>query len=65
VSIGIDEEYIPEFTLGSAKYPVTATIDVAATLASSLDKTTMDRMKNKRIFGLELRLFLLNILLFG
>ena len=30
---GIDEAFVPEFTYGSAKYPVTATVDVAATLA--------------------------------
>lgn len=30
---GIDEDFIPEFTYGSAKYPETATVDVAATLA--------------------------------
>ena len=30
---GIDEAFVPPFTYGSAKYPVTATIDVAATLA--------------------------------
>mgnify|MGYP006916058983 CR=1 FL=1 len=32
---GIDEAFVPEFTNGSAKYPVTATIDVAATLAKA------------------------------
>ena len=32
---GIDEAFVPEFTLGSAKYPVTATVDVAATLAKA------------------------------
>ena len=33
VTTGFDEVFVPEFTLGSAKYPVTATIDVTATLA--------------------------------
>lgn len=32
---GIDEAFVPEFTYGAAKYPVTATIDVAATLAKA------------------------------
>ena len=32
---GIDEAFVPLFTYGSAKYPVTATIDVAATLAKA------------------------------
>ena len=33
VTTGFDEAFIPEFTYGSAKYPVTTTIDVAAILA--------------------------------
>ena len=35
VSIGIDEEYIPEFTLGSTKYPVIKTVHVETLLAKA------------------------------
>ena len=34
VVLGIDEPFSPAFTLGSAKYPVTTTLDVAALLAA-------------------------------
>ena len=34
VVLGIDEPFSPSFTLGSAKYPVTTTLDVAALLAA-------------------------------
>jgi len=33
--LGIEEDFIPNFTLGSAKYPVVKTIDVADILASA------------------------------
>ena len=33
--IGFDEDFIPEFTLGSAKYPVVTSVNMAAILASS------------------------------
>ena len=35
VVLGIDEPFSPAFTLGSAKYPVVTTLDVAAILASA------------------------------
>ena len=35
VVLGIDEPFSPSFTLGSAKYPVVTTLDVAAILASA------------------------------
>ena len=35
VVLGIDEVFSPAFTLGSAKYPVVTTLDVAAILASA------------------------------
>ena len=33
VLVGFDEDFIPSFTLGSAKYPVVTTLDVASVLA--------------------------------
>ena len=35
ISIGIDEDYIPEFTYGSAKYPVTKLVNVAGVLSKA------------------------------
>ena len=35
VSIGIDEDYIPEFTYGSAKYPVTKLVNVEGILSKA------------------------------
>lgn len=34
LTLGIDEEYVPEFTLGSAKYPVVKTVTAESILAS-------------------------------
>ena len=34
-SIGIDEDYIPQFTLGSAKYPVLKTVNVEPMLTKA------------------------------